>query len=88
MFFCLHDCNCNYTCIWLKIIVAGSAITRATVKGVKYTYPQKYITPGQFRRIIPSQIFSQEIWDENGTLESFLENLAILINTSVNVCNF
>ena len=77
---------CGMLCVFISwYCLAGRQITKATVIGVKYTFPEKYITPAQFRRIIPTEAFDQEIWTDYMTQEDFMELLALLMNTSANV---
>lgn len=47
----------------------------------------KYIGPMDFRRILPSIIFKKDLKTKNnGSIQEFLREYSILVNTSEKVC--
>jgi hypothetical protein len=55
---------------------------------VKSIFPEKYITPIDFRRIMASLIFQKKLHEKGKTVIDFLEDYSHLINSSHKVTNF
>jgi hypothetical protein len=55
---------------------------------VATVFPEKYITPIDFRRILTSLIFKKNLHEEGKTVVDFLHDYSHLINSSHKVRNF
>jgi hypothetical protein len=60
-------------------------MTRMVPAFIKTLFPDIYITPQDFRRMIPSALYAHNIHQEGKTLEHTLVSLAQLVNTSQDV---
>jgi hypothetical protein len=63
-------------------IVEFSYFTTLVPKFVKRKFPDKHITPQDFRRMIPSAIYRYDIHKEGENVTHTLTSLAQLMNTS------
>lgn len=60
-------------------------MTKLIPEFIKKLFPDVYITPQDFRRMIPSALFEHDIHEEGKTVKHTLISLSQLINTSEKV---
>lgn len=71
--------------LFLIYFLEFSYFTRCIPMFVRKKFPNKHITPQDFRRMIPSALYRYDIHEEGKTVENTLVSLAQLINTSEKV---
>ena len=60
-------------------------MTKIVPEFVKKLFPTIYVTPQDFRRMVPSAIYEYDIHEEGQTVKNTLVSLAQLVNTSEKV---